>query len=76
VERRDFLKSAAFVLPAAGISAAGFEAFALGGVLPFRHRAGYILWKRDKTGLGRRTRWDTARFCLRRCPARPMAAYS
>jgi hypothetical protein len=30
VERRDFLKRTAFVLPAVGIPAAGFEAFALG----------------------------------------------
>jgi hypothetical protein len=30
LKRRDLLKSAAFVLPAAGFPAAGFEAFALG----------------------------------------------
>ena len=30
MKRRDLLKSAAFVLPAAGFPAAGFEAFALG----------------------------------------------
>ena len=75
MKRRDLLKTQ-FVLPAAGFPAAGFEAFALGQSAALPPTGGIHPVEAGQAGLGRRTRWDTARFCLRRYHARPMAAYS